>query len=162
MKNLDRRQLTTWAIAIVLGVVFIALIFVAGFSETILFYLMGAMFVMTYLVLEIGIPLIAGGILLGIALGMVGERSPLAVGDIRSIALGIGFEAIYVIAVVSQGRSHWWPLLPALAFLVTGIALGGLRAERLFPIGWPAILLFAGLSILFAAFGLTRKREEQD
>ena len=162
MNKLDRQQQVTWAIGILLGVVFIALIFVTGFSEALLFYLMGAMFVMTYLVLEIGAPLIAGGILLGIALGTVGNRSPLSVGDIRSIALGVGFEAIYVIAVVSQGRSHWWPLLPGVAFLVTGIALGGLRAERLFPIGWPTILFFVGLSILFAAFGLTRKPEEQE
>ena len=161
MKTLDRRQQTTVSIAVVLVVAFIALIIAEGLSEAILFYLMGAMFVMTYLALEIYAPLIAGGILLGIALGLVGDRSPLSVGDIRSIGLGVGFAAIYVIAVVSQGRSHWWPLIPGLIFLVGGIALGGLKPERLFPIGWPLILFFIGLSLLFAVFGLMRPREEE-
>ena len=162
MNKLDRRQLTSGAIAVVLAVGFFALILIEGLSEAALLYLMGGMFVMTYLALEIYAPLVAGGILLGIGLGMVGDRSPLSVGDIRSIGLGIGFEAVYVIAVVSQGRSHWWPLIPGLVFLVGGIALGGLKPERLFPIGWPLILFFIGLSLLFAVFGLTRQREEEE
>ena len=154
MSERSQRQVATGAILILIGVGLFALQFLEGFGEAVVFFLIGGVFVAAYLYFRNYGLLIPGGILLGLGLGSIGESSVLAFGDFGAIGLGIGFVAIYVIALAYQGRSHWWPLIPGLILIVTGLA-SGTSFERLLSVGWPLILVLVGLLLLAGAFGLT-------
>lgn len=156
MHQSNQRQVATGAILILVGLGLFALQFIEGFSEAVILFLIGGAFVAAYLYFRNYGLLIPGGILLGLGLGSVGESSVLAFGDFGAIGLGIGFVAIYVIALVVQGSSHWWPLIPGLILIVTGLA-SGTNLERLLAVGWPLILVLIGLLLLAGAFGLIRR-----
>ncbi len=158
MDTRNRRSLVSGAILILLGIVLLALQFVEGFGEAVVFFLIGGLFVTGYLYTRAYGLLIPGGILLGLGLGSIGEASALSFGDLGSVGLGIGFVSIYVIALIYQGGSHWWPLIPGVALILTGLASGNRSFERLLSVGWPLILVFIGLAILAGAFGLTGRR----
>ena len=172
MNEQNRRQLTISAVLIVLGVGLFALQFLEGFSDAVILFLIGGVFVAGYLYSRAYGLLIPGCILLGLGLGVVGEGSfdveigagaevTMSFGDDTFVllGLGVGFVAIYVIPLVCQGRSHWWPLIPWLILILVGLAVGNETFERLFEVGWPLVLVFIGLLILAGAFGLTgRKR----
>jgi hypothetical protein len=161
MTQRNQRQVATGAILILIGLGLFALQFLEGFGEAALFFLIGGAFVAAYLYFRSYGLLIPGGILLGLGLGSVGESSVLAFGDFGAIGLGIGFVAIYVIALIYEGHSHWWPLIPGLILIVTGFA-SGTSFERLLSVGWPLILIFVGLLILAGAFGLVGRRPQAD
>lgn len=146
----DRRQarLFAGAILILLGLVLFAQRFIGGFGANITLLLIGGAFVAGYLYRRAYGLLIPGCILLGLGLASVGERSLLAFGDLSSIGLGVGFLAIYVIARVVEGRTHWWPLIPGGILLVTGLASGNQAMQRLLEVGWPVILILLGLLVL--------------
>jgi hypothetical protein len=157
----NQRQIATGAILILIGLGLFALQFLEGFGEAVIFFLIGGAFVAAYLYFRNYGLLIPGGILLGLGLGSVGKGSVLAFGDFDAIGLGVGFVAIYVIALVYEGRSHWWPLIPGLILIVTGLA-SGTSFERLLSVGWPLILIFLGLLLLAGAFGLVGRRRDAD
>ena len=64
------------------------------------------------------------------------------------VGLGIGFASIYAIALLVEGRSHWWPLIPAAALTASGLVAGNEAMERAIAFGWPLILVAAGLVVL--------------
>ena len=66
--------------------------------------------------------------------------------------LGLGFIAIFVIATLYQGRSHWWPLIPGGILLVSGLAEGSQAFRDLLAVGWPVVLILIGLIFLAGAF----------
>jgi len=153
-------RLFAGAILILLGLGLFALQFVEGLGDAVIFFLIGGAFVAGYLYRRAYGLLIPGCILLGIGLGSVGEESALAFGDMSSLGLGVGFVAIYVIALVYEGRSAWWPLIPGGILLVNGLASGNEAMQQLLSVGWPLILVFLGLLILAGAFGLTGRKAE--
>jgi hypothetical protein len=151
-------RLVTGAILIVLGLGLLALQFVQGFGEAVLFFLIGGLFVAGYLYRRVYGLLIPGGIFLGLGLGAVGEGALFSFADFEAIGLGIGFISIYVIALAFQGRSHWWPLVPGFILVIVGLATGNEVFQRLLAIGWPLILVFIGLLFLAGAFGLSGQK----
>ncbi len=153
MNEQRQRTRVTGAVLILLGVVLFALQVLEGFGETLLLFLIGGLFVTGYLYRRAYGLLIPGGILLGIALGSIGERTALSIGDLGSIGLGLGFLSIYIIALIVQGHSPWWPLVPGLILVVTGLSQGSETFDRLLSIGWPLILIGAGIFVLAGAFG---------
>ncbi len=157
----NERSSVIGAILILLGVVLLALQFVEGFGEGVLFFLIGGLFVAGYLYTRTYGLLIPGGILLGLGLGSIGETA-FSFGDLGSVGLGLGFVSIYVIALVAQGSSHWWPLVPGLILIVSGLASGNEAFQRLLSVGWPLILVFVGLLILAGAFGRRGRRADAD
>jgi len=161
MSEGNQRQIATGAILILIGVGLLALQFLEGFGEAVLFFVIGGGFVAAYLYFRNYGLLIPGGILMGLGLGSIGKSSVLAFGDFDAIGLGIGFVAIYVIALVYEGSSHWWPLIPGLILIVTGL-VSGTSFERLLSVGWPLILVLLGLLLLAGAFGLVGRRREAD
>lgn len=160
----DRRdgRLVTGAILIVLGLGLLALQFVQGFGEAVLFFLIGGLFVAGYLYRDAYGLLIPGGIFLGLGLGAIGEGAVLEFADFEAIGLGIGFLSIYVIALVYQGSSHWWPLVPGFILILVGLATGNEVLQRLLSVGWPLILVFIGLMFLAGAFGLLGRGREAE
>lgn len=152
MKQKSQNSVAAGAVLICLGIVLIALQIFEGLSDAILFFAIGGAFVAAYLVRRAYGLLIPGGILLGLGLGQVGERALTDFGDLNNVGLGLGFLAIYVIALVYEGRSHWWPIVPGGVLLITGLSSGNRVFEDLFAVGWPLILIFIGLAILIGAF----------
>jgi hypothetical protein len=164
MNEQDKGRLVTGAILIVLGVGLLALQFLEGFSEAVIFFLVGGMFVAGYLYSRAYGLLIPGCILLGLGLGSVGGSTISSVSEDMFVllGLGVGFVAIWVIPLVYQGKSIWWPLIPGGILIIVGFAEGSETVEKLFEVGWPLIIVFIGLLILAGAFGLTgRKREDE-
>jgi hypothetical protein len=143
MNKQNRRQLAIGAALVVLGVVLVALLFLEGSSEAeslflIGLFLIGGVFVAGYLYSRAYGLLIPGCILLGLGLGPLVGGGPVDVEfgpgiqvTISSfgedtfvlLGLGVGFVAIYVIPLVYQGRSHWWPLIPGLILILLGLVV---------------------------------------
>lgn len=155
-------RLVTGAILIVIGLGLLALQLVQGFGEAVLFFLIGGLFVAGYLYRRSYGLLIPGGILLGLGLGSIGEGALFEFGDFEEIGLGLGFIAIYVIALAYEGRTQWWPLIPGGILVITGLATGNEVLQHLLSVGWPLILVFVGLLFLASAFGLMRRRRGAD
>src|SRR3970040_2162542 len=112
MINMKQGRGAAGAVLIVVGLILLASQFVKGFADHIWTLLIGGLFVAGYFYRRAYGLLIPGCILLGIGLGNLGEGSILQFGDFDSIALGLGFLAIFVIDTLYRGRSHWWPLIP--------------------------------------------------
>lgn len=156
----DRRQgrLFVGVILILLGLGLFATQFVAGLSDAIVLFLLGGAFMAGYLSRRAYGLLIPGCILLGLGLGSVGEGSLLGFGDMSSLGLGLGFIAIYVIALLVEGRSSWWPLIPGGILLVNGLASGSEAIRQMLSLGWPLLLVLLGLLILASSFGLISRK----
>ena len=95
--------------------------------------------------------LIPGCLLLGIGLGEVGGDSFLSFGDSSTLGLAFGFIAIFVIARLHEGKSHWWPLIPGSVLLLMSIP----RTQEWFEYlsrHWQLLLVLIGALILIAAF----------
>jgi hypothetical protein len=107
---------------------------------------------------------IPGCILLGLGLGSVGGSSISSVSEDTFVllGLGVGFIAIWVIPLVYEGKSIWWPLIPGAILIVVGLAEGSESIEKLLEVGWPLILVLIGLLILAGAFGLTGRKKQDE
>lgn len=159
MDEQSRRQLVLGGILIILGIGLLAIQFLEGFGDAVILFLIGGLFVAGYLYRRVYGLLIPGCILLGLGLGEVGESTIRAFGGFEQLGLGVGFVAIYVIDLVYTGGSHWWPLIPGVILILTGLAEGSATFERLIEVGWPVIIIFFGLLSLAAAFGLTGRKK---
>lgn len=118
--------------------------------------LVGALFLVGYFVRRTYGFLIAGGILFGIGLGQLGEEI-FDVGDgIETIGLGLGFVSVYVIDRIDRADAPWWPLIPGLILLATGLGSVGGEIADVMDYVWPGLLILLGLALIF---GLSRNRE---
>jgi hypothetical protein len=154
MNEEQRNRTAVGAILILLGLAFLAMQIWEGLGGDLFLFLFGSVFVVGYLVTRNYGLLIPGGILLGIGLGAIGSDALVGLGDLAVIGLGLGFVFIYVVALIYQGRSHWWPLIPGGILIVVGLAQGSEIMEQLLSVGWPLVLIFFGLLLLAGAFGL--------
>ena len=100
MNEQTRGRLVTGSILIFLGLGLFALQFTSGFSTALLLFLIGGVFVASYLFTRGYGLLIPGGILLG--LGQVGQSSNTVFSfeGFGAVGLGIGFCSIYVINLI--------------------------------------------------------------
>jgi hypothetical protein len=99
--------------------------------------------------------LIAGGILLGIGLGQLGEEFFDVVDGIETVGLGLGFLSIYFIDRIDRADAPWWPLIPGLILLATGLGSVGGEIANVMDYVWPGLLILLGLALIF---GLPRNR----
>lgn len=143
---------TAGAVLIVLGLALLAGQLVEDFSGEIWMVVIGGMFVAGYFYRSAYGLLIPGCILLGLSLGDIGSRSLSNLGDFDSIGLGLGFIAIFAIDALYRGRTRWWPLVPGVILVVTGLAQGNQQIQDMLAVGWPAILILLGLVVLAGAF----------
>lgn len=151
---------TMGAILVVLGLVLLANQLVDGFGGNIWQIVIGGLFVAGYFNRRAYGLLIPGCILLGTALGDLQLGSLSSFGDLDQIGLGLGFVAIFAIDSLYSGRtSHWWPLIPGVILLVTGLAEASEPIQELLRVGWPAALILLGLIVLAGAFRATSEGE---
>ena len=146
------------AVLIVIGLMLLASQFIEGFAARAWPVVIGGAFVAGYFYRKAYGLLIPGCILLGIGLGNLAQGPIRNLGDFDSIALGLGFIAIFVIATLYQGRTHWWPLIPGGILVIQGLQEGSQAVKDLVAVGWPVILILIGLILLAGAFRATGRR----
>jgi len=146
-----RSQVATGIALVVIGVVALALQYFEGPGRAVILLLAGGSFIATYFYSDIYGLLIPGGILSGLGLGILGEWAELSVKDPNAIGLGIGFASIYVIERLYRRRAHWWPLIPGVILIVSGL---GAHFGDVGHILWrwsPAVLVILGLVLVYRA-----------
>ena len=104
-------------------------------------------------------PLVPGGVLLGIGVGVLvtgndfvhsgsQEHAPILL-----LCVGLGFALITLLSLLFTARRFWWPLLPAALLVALSVALflGGTPLEVARVIGtlWSLVLVEAGLFLLW-------------
>lgn len=143
-----RSQLAAGAALVIIGLVALALQYFDGPGRAVVLLLAGGSFIATYFYTDIYGLLIPGGILSGLGLGILGEWWDLSFRDPNAVGLGIGFVAIYVIERAYRRRAHWWPLIPGIVLVGSGL---GARFGDVGHILWrwaPAILILLGLVLV--------------
>lgn len=126
-------------------------------SETV-FFVVGAVFLGAYLYGKNYGLLIPACIMLGLGMGRSLARVDLVERPVM-VGLGTGFLAIYVIALLYEKRSHWWPLIPGCVLLINGFSSFESVIEFMFE-NWPLALVVVGIFILLGAFRGTKGRAE--
>lgn len=162
MDDKSRSRVVLGAILIILGVGLFALQFFEGFTEAFYLFLIGGAFTAWYLYRRIYGVLIPGCIMLGLGLGTVGEEALLSFKGLEEIGLGVGFVALWVIPLIYEGKSIWWPLIPGAILIIVGLSEGSEAFDRLLDVGWPLIIVFIGLLLLAGAFGLFGRKKPEE
>jgi hypothetical protein len=158
MANTGQGRVSVGAVLIVIGLMLLASQFIKGFADRAWPVVIGGAFVAGYFYRKAYGLLIPGCILLGIGAGNLATGSIRNFGDFDSIALGLGFIAIFVIAALYEGRTHWWPLIPGGILVIQGLQAGSQAVRDLVAVGWPVILILVGLILLAGAFRATGRR----
>jgi hypothetical protein len=146
-----RSQIAAGVALVVIGLVALSLQYFEGPGRAVVLLLAGGSFIATYFYTDIYGLLIPGGVLSGLGLGILGEWWDLSLKDPNAVGLGIGFVAIYVIERAYRRRAHWWPLIPGILLVGSGL---GARFGDVGHILWkwaPAILIVLGLVLVVRA-----------
>ena len=158
MDNKNRGNIILGAVIIVLGLALFAMQMLKDSSEAVVLLLIGAAFTAWYFSSRNYGLLIPGCILLGLGLGRVGQTVFETSQGMEQIGLGIGFCGIYVIDLIYQGKSSWWPLIPGGILILTGIAEVSDALEGLKDVGWPLIIVIVGVVVLLNALGVFKRK----
>jgi len=67
------------------------------------------------------------------------------------LGLGFGFIAVYLIPLVYERRSHWWPLIPGGVLLINAFSSFQKFVNVVFD-NWPLALVVVGIIVLLGAF----------
>ena len=112
--------------------------------------LLGAAFLVGYLLRRVYGLLVPAGILLGIGSG--GFLEAPFVDDEATFGLGCGFLFIYGVALLVEKRTHWWPLIPGTILVLVG--LDDMDSVTDLVLGyWPLALVAVGLLLVFGVLG---------
>jgi hypothetical protein len=154
MEKDQRSRLVSGVTLIGIGVLLFWLMRVEDLGQSLLFFVVGSLFLGAYLFSKNFGLLIPGGLLLGLGAGDVLGRA-FELQNPARIGLGAGFIAIFLIPLIYEKRSHWWPLIPGGVLLVTAFSIGEDLMDFLFSGGWPLVLVAIGAIIVLGSF---RKR----
>ena len=114
-----------------------------------------AVFLVAYLLRRSYGLLVPAGILLGLGFGDLLEFG--SIDDGTTFGLGCGFVFIYLVALLVERSSHWWPLIPGVVLILGSFdnlrQIGSLLYEY-----WPLALVAVGLLIIFGFLGGDRDR----
>lgn len=157
MEDRSDRRIVAGIVLIVVGIGLLLLQLFEGLGQSSWLLFVGALFIVGYFLRRAYGFLVAGGILFGIGLGQLGEEL-LDVGDgIGALGLGIGFVSIYAIDRAGRRDAPWWPLIPGLILVVTGLGSVGDEVAEVMSYVWPGLLILVGLVLIF---GLSRNRTD--
>lgn len=146
----DRRAgIVAGAILVALGLALLAGRFVPGFAgELVVLGLGGAFLALYFYTRQYGL-LVPGGVLTGLGLGIVAQRTfgPQSV----TIGLGIGFVLVWVFDRLYTRASNWWPLVPGGILTAAGLAAAVPSLGRYADVLWPLVLLVVGAVLIVMA-----------
>lgn len=151
MNERKSSQMSAGLILIAIGLGLYAIDRVEGIGPEAVMLIIGIAFLVGYFVRKNYGLLIPGCILLGIGVGNVGQETFLSFGESSMLGLGFGFVAIYVIARLFEGKSHWWPLIPGGLVLLMAVPMSQDWVEYLWQ-HWQLLLVLIGVLIVIGAF----------
>ncbi len=151
-----RGRIATGLTLIVLGLGLYGMRYLEPVGESVTLTLLGGLCIAAYLYTRFYLLLVIGGIVTGLGIGSFGERTFYFVGEFTELGLGIGFVLIWLITLVYQRRSHWWPLIPGAVLILLGFRAWGSFRRFLFSEGWPLILVIIGVLILLGSIGRSK------
>jgi hypothetical protein len=140
----DPRRVTG-VVLIAIGLALFVLQIATETTVTIMFLVGGAIFIAGYFSRRSYGLLVPGCLLVGMALGQLGEEYVDSLRNPTLIGLGIGFLAIFAVDRIHSGQTSWWPLIPGFILFFMGLDTGRLDMGIVLSKGWPLILVFAGL-----------------
>ncbi len=146
-----RSQIAAGTVLVVVGLVALALQRIDGPGRAVVLLLAGGSFIAAYFYSNVYGFLVPGGVLSGIGLGIVGQWHGVSVKDPSAVGLGIGFLAIYAIAWAYRRRSHWWPLIPGVILIVSGLGARFVDVGRVVWRWAPAVLVVVGVLLVVRA-----------
>lgn len=146
----------TGVVLIVIGLLLLALQLATGITVTIMFLVVGAIFLARYFNRPAYGMLIPGCILVGMALGQLAEAYLTLFHNPNFVGLGVGFLAIFAVDKIYRGSSPWWPLVPGGVLLFMGLETGQLNMGTLISKGWPLALIVVGILYLTGKIGSSR------
>jgi hypothetical protein len=155
-----RSRLAAGLTLILLGAGLYGMQYLEPMGESVTLTLLGGLCIAAYFYSRFYLLLMVGCIVLGLGIGSFGERTYSVVGEFTKVGLGIGFILIYLIALLYQRRSHWWPLIPGIILILLGFRAWRKFRLFLFSDGWPLILVFIGVLILLGTIGRRRAAGE--
>jgi hypothetical protein len=151
MEKDQRSRLVSGVTLIGIGLLLFWVVRVEDLGQSLLFFVVGSLFLGAYLFSKNFGLLIPGGLLLGLGAGDVLSRT-FELQNPARIGLGAGFIAIFLIPLIYEKRSHWWPLIPGGVLLVTAFSIGEDLMDFLFSGGWPLVLIAVGVFIVLGSF----------
>lgn len=154
-KERDPKKVTG-AVLIVIGLLLFVLQIATGITVTIMFLVGGAIFIAGYFNKRSYGLLIPGCLLVGMALGQLGEEYLGFVHNPNFVGLGLGFLAIFAVDKFHSGTTAWWPLIPGFILLFMGLETGHMNLGKLLSKGWPLVLVVVGLLYLTGKLGSGR------
>jgi hypothetical protein len=137
---------------VVLG---LALYYLENLGHSLVLFLVGGGFLVFYFYRrEFGL-LIPGCIILSLGLGSIGS---FAFPDFtQGLALGLGFMAITVVALIYERRFVWWPLIPGAVLVLLNLPRGRELVRTVLD-NWQLGLVVVGVIVLVSAFVRPGKR----
>lgn len=146
MTQPQRQQAIAGGALIVLG---LALFYLENLGPSLIFFLVGGGFLVFYLYRrDLGL-LIPGCIILSLGVGNVTSS---AFPDLtKGLALGLGFIAITVVALIYEKRFVWWPLIPGGVLLLLNLPRGRELVRTVLD-HWQLGLVVVGIIVLVTAF----------
>lgn len=151
MTQPDRQKLTAGIVLVLFGLGFFLVQRLDTIGHEVITLIIGAAFLVAYFFQKAYGLLVPAGVLLGLGTGQLLQGQYWWANEGIPLGLGVGFLAIYVIARLYQGASHWWPLIPGTILVIVGLP----RTARVFRVlleYWPLVLVAIGLIVLVGAF----------
>lgn len=143
-------QVVAGLVLIAAGVAFWLLRDSAGFARAAAFLVAGTVLLAAYFARRRYGLLVPGCLLTGVGVGLLAGEGGGLLDDPVVLGLGGGFVAIWLVAKLYQGRSHWWPLIPGVILILVGLR-NGEEVLRWLVHNWPLALVAAGVIVLVAA-----------
>ena len=150
----DRRigQILAGVVLILMGILITTFKFYHISHLSIFHLLLGGLFLAGYFYGKTYGFLIPGCILF--SLGLTSTKTPFfGFSDFNAFGLGLGFVAIYVIDKIYRKKNLWWPLIPGIILILTGIKGMG----RFLSFGWPVLIIIFGLYLILKSLGILGK-----
>jgi hypothetical protein len=160
MESKVRSRVVTGVMLILLGLALFGIRYIEGLGESVLLLCAGGLFIAGYLFTRVYLLLILGCILFGLGVGSFGERYFYVWGEFSEIGLGVGFVLVYLIKLVYERCSHWWPLIPGGVLILLGLQSWGRVWRFLLSDGWPLILVIIGVLVLLGTLGRERRKKK--
>ena len=151
---MNRNRMLAGLSLVVVGLVLLWLQLMDDVRAPVPLLVIGSLLIAGYLMRRAYGLLVAGCIVLGIALGQVAEQVVSGISNAGGIGLGAGFLAIYVVDRAHSRSAHWWPLIPGTILVVSGVA----TITSIGDYVWPVVLIAVGLGLMF---GFTRRRSSK-
>jgi hypothetical protein len=148
MERRRDRRVVAGVVLVGVGAVLLVLQFVGELGAAVPVLALGAIFLVGYFTQRRYGLLVAGGVIVGVGLGQIGELILDDGGGIQAAGLGVGFLTIYVIDRSTRESARWWPLIPGLILVAAGLSSVGGPYSDVIQYTWPLFLVAAGVILI--------------